>query len=174
MLRVKWFHTHTRILYVATATTPPAAITPASWFMGCERVMRCSWGGVRGGAVLFYDNVVPLYSHKWREWQSEKSKRRGERADSTALHSGGCLVWLVWHGPFCFSQPAPHADRMEIFIVIIALHLRATWERATALRATAVSQDGLEYQYHHWRKIRNLWMPFIMPINISDDSIFCR
>lgn len=53
MLGVKWFHTHTRILRVTTATTPPAAMTPASWFMGCERVT-----GWKRRAVLSYDNAV--------------------------------------------------------------------------------------------------------------------
>lgn len=84
MLGVKWFHTHTRILHVTTATTPPAAMTPASWFMGCERVM-----GWRGGAVLFYDNAVPLYSHKWREWETKSTgEERESRLNLPSTHVG--------------------------------------------------------------------------------------
>lgn len=100
MLGVKWFHTHTRILHVTTATTPPAAITPASWFMGCERVMRWRWWG----AVLFYDNAVPLYSHKWREWET---RSEGEEREQTQppLHPRGCFFFsrLLWDTVLLFQ-----------------------------------------------------------------------
>lgn len=153
MLGVKWFHTHTRIFHVTTATTPPAAMTPASWFMGCERVMGWRWWWW-GGAVLFYDNAVPLYSHKWREWENERREarerreRERERADSPSLApTWVCFLFFSFlfsvfsvTRSFCFSQLALHADRMVIFIVIIALNLRVhLWKGSDAQRNSSES-----------------------------------
>lgn len=83
--------------------------------------------------------------------ERRKAQERRERADSTSLAPTWVFFFfllsvfsLTWC--FCFSQLALHADRMVIFIVIIALNCVSTCERAVTLGATAVTHDGLEYQ----------------------------
>lgn len=136
MLGVKWFHTHTRILHVTTATTPPAATTPASWFIGC---WECDGiGGEEEGrdAVLSYDNAVPPYSHKWREWErvrNGKLSREQSRLSLPCTDVGVIFLLFSVTWTFCFSQTALHADRMVIFIVIIALNLHVhLWKGSDA------------------------------------------
>lgn len=83
---------------------------------------------------------------------SERRKakeRRESRLNLPSTHVGVfffllSVFSLTWC--FCFSQLALHADRMVIFIVIIALNCVSTCERAVMLGATAVTHDGLEYQ----------------------------
>lgn len=94
-----------------------------------------------GGAVLFYDNAVPLYSHKWGERESERmeaKERRESRLNLPCTHVGVffflfAVFSVTWS--FCFSQLALHADRMVIFIVIIALNLCVhLWKGSDAQR----------------------------------------
>lgn len=65
-----------------------------------------------------------------RERERDEKQRRGERADSTSPAPTWWVFFFFFFSvfsvtwSFCFSQLALHADRMVIFIVIIALNLR--------------------------------------------------
>lgn len=104
-------------------------------------------GMLGGGAVLSYDNAVALYSSKWREW--EAGSREEKRADSLCMHVGVFFFFppsSLWHGPFVSAKAALHADRMVIFIVIIALNLRVhLWKGNDVWSNSTVTHDGLEY-----------------------------
>lgn len=95
-------------------------------------------GGEEEGrdAVLSYDNAVPPYSHKWREWErvrNGKLSREQSRLSLPCTDVGVIFLLFSVTWTFCFSQTALHADRMVIFIVIIALNLHVhLWKGSDA------------------------------------------
>lgn len=132
MLRVKRFHTHTRILHVTTATTTPAAMTPASWFMGCERVMGWRWGV---GCYFMIMLSLCTSTNEGSEMVRWEAKERRDRLLCT--HVG---VFFLSDTVLLFQSTSCTCRQTVIFIVIIALNLRVhLWKGSNTQRNSSVS-----------------------------------